>query len=402
MFKKRNKDSGILSERLSDFSYIRDKDIYLDNACQSMRPNAVINALDDYYKTYNSCGERVKYQWGQQVDKKVESTREAVLNYLSLSNKEYVCSFTLNTTYGLNLILKQIPGGLYEKVVTSDIEHNSVFLSTIEISNRLKIPRIVLGRSNDGSLIYDKNDLQKAIIVVNTTSNIDGRLLQNINQLIKDVHKMGGIIIIDAAQTFAHHRELLANCDADAICFSGHKTYACSIGVIVIKKSLLRSLQITFVGGGMVSEVKKDSYSLLPNENMSSWLEPGLQSWGEIISLGQAIEWLQKIRPNKKSPSEYINDLSQQLYDGLKSIDSLIMINNAPSSTISFYSPKIDSHRLAIFLSASGIMARSGYFCCHYYLLEKNKYPPLLRLSIGLHTTQNDISKTLEVIKKFI
>ncbi len=402
MFKKKVKSIQNATARLSEFDYIADNDVYMDSACQSMRPKPVIAAINDYYKTYNACGERVKYRWGQQVDEKVEATRELVIDYLGLSQKDYVCSFTLNTTFGLNLILTQIPSGTYNQVITSEIEHNSVFLPTIELSKRLNIPRIVLQRDERGNLIYKKENLDKAIIVVNAASNIDGRLLLNIRKLVKDTHDAGGIVIIDAAQAFAHYPEILNNCGADAICFSGHKAYASSLGVIVIKKSLLKSLRIAFIGGGMVAGVREQDYSLLPEEDMACWLEPGLQAWGEIISLNSAIKWLQTVKLNGQKPAEYIADLSKQLFDGLSSIDGIAIINKAPASVISFYSPKIDAHRLAIFLSASGIMARSGYFCCHYYLLEKCEFPPLLRLSIGLHTTEADIIKTLEAIKKFV
>ena len=402
MFIKKAKSIQNTTARLPEFGYIADNAIYMDSACQSMRPEPVIAAINDYYKTYNACGERVKYRWGQKVDEKVESTRELVISYLGLSQKDYVCSFTLNTTFGLNLILTQISNDVYSQIITSEIEHNSVFLSTIELSKRLNIPRTVLPRDEQGNLIYDKNNLEKAIVVLNAASNIDGRLLLNIRELVKDAHAAGGIIIIDAAQAFAHYPEILNNCGADAICFSGHKTYASSLGIVVIRKTLLKSLDITFVGGGMVSGVRENDYSLLPEQDMASWLEPGLQAWGEIISLKSAIEWLKTVKPNNQKPTDYIADLSKQLFSELSQIDGLVLINNAPASVISFYSPKIDAHRLAVFLSASGIMARSGYFCCHYYLLEKCKYPPLLRLSIGLHTTTDDITKTIEAIKKFL
>ncbi|MDL2328047.1 hypothetical protein LJC64_05315 [Ruminococcaceae bacterium OttesenSCG-928-A11] len=53
-----------------EFSYLDKDSIYMDTACQSLRPDSVINALNDYYKNYGSCGERVKYAWGEKVDKK--------------------------------------------------------------------------------------------------------------------------------------------------------------------------------------------------------------------------------------------------------------------------------------------------------------------------------------------
>ncbi len=399
MFRRKIESVNLSYGKIPDFEYIKNGEIYMDSSCQCLRPKPVIDSLNEYYQNFGACGGRVKYKWGQKVDSIVEETRELVVDYLDLSKKEYVCSFTLNSTMGLNLILSQLPISIYEKVVTSDIEHNSVFLPTISLSKRLKIDRKMLTRKDDGILEYEIDDLKKSVVVLNTTSNIDGRLLLNVKQVIKDTHKMGGIVILDAAQTMAHHHKILVNCGADAICFSAHKMYGASLGVIVIKKDLLQSLDIGIIGGGMVSSVKEQSYSLLPDD-MTSLLEPGLQAYAEIISLNSAIKWLKSVKPFGMSPSEYINKLSEKLFNRLSEISGITIINKSPSSIISIYSKDIDSHRLATFLSASGIMVRSGYFCCHYYLLEKLKTPPLLRFSIGLHTTEDDILKTIETIKK--
>jgi len=400
MFKRKNKQISD-SARLPDFSYLNSDDIYMDSSCQSLRPLRVIEAVNQYYKTYGACGGRVKYRWGQKVDVVVEQTRDLVINYLGLSKKDYVCSFTQNTTYGLNLVLSQLPTGKYKRIITSEIEHNSVFLTTITQAKRLGVDRLVLPRLEDGSLDYKKSDLTNAIVVLNTTSNIDGRLLNNLKQLVEDTHNSGGIVILDAAQTVAHHQKLLNKSDADAICFSAHKTYAASLGAIIIKKSFLKTLDINFVGGGMVSSVKEQSFKLW-TEDMSVWLEPGLQSYAEIISLGEAIKWLKDIKPGGMNKDTYLEKLSKKLFEGLSEIQGITMINKEPSSVISFYSDRVDSSRLATFLSAQGIMARSGYFCCHYYLLEKLKLPPMLRLSLGLHSTEDDVTKTVDAIKKIV
>lgn len=399
MFNKKTSSISDTAERLPEFNYIGKNEIYLDTSCQSMRPQPVIDALTSYYTTYNACGGRVKYKWGQKVDKQVEETRELVLDYLGLSTKKYVCSFTLNTTYGLNLILTQLPAGIFDQVITSEVEHNSVFLTTIELAKRLDIKRSVLKRDDDGNLIYSADNIKKAVVVVNAVSNIDGRTLGNIKQLIKDTHKAGGIVIIDAAQAMAHYHEMLIGCDADAICFSAHKIYAASLGVIVIKNELLKSLNKFLVGGGMVAGVQENDYQLLPDD-IASWLEPGLQAYGEIISLNAAINWLKTVKPYGLKPADYIAKISKQLYDGLSEIPGIKILNNSPSSVIGLYHEKIDAHRLAVFLSAAGIMTRSGYFCCHYYLLEHLSMPPLLRFSVGLHTTEDDIVKTIETMKK--
>lgn len=69
---------------------------------------------------------------------------------------------------------------------------------------------------------------------------------------------------------------------------------------------------------------------------------------------------------------------------------------------VSGYSKKYDAHRLAKFLSEAGVMVRSGYFCCHYFLQHKVQSPPLLRFSAGLHTTEADIDKAVNSLRRFL
>ncbi|POH67156.1 MULTISPECIES: aminotransferase class V-fold PLP-dependent enzyme [Cryobacterium] len=387
--------------RSGDFGYLQSGEVYLDAACQSLRPQPVIDALTDYYTTYNACGGRVKYVWGLKVDAAVADTRKAVLGLLGLSNKSHAVSFTLNTTYGLNLLLQQLPLGRFTRVVTSHVEHNSVFLPTITAARRLGVDRLVLGRAADGALLYEPAQLEKAVVVVNATSNIDGRQLSNLADLVRDTHARGGIVIVDAAQAMGHSRALLQKTEADAVCFSGHKMYAASLGVVVARHELLTSLELGFVGGGMVSDVRENDFDLVQGDP-AALLEPGLQAWGEIIALGRAIEWLGDVRPGGLTPAEHITGLSRRLHDGLAEIPGLTLLNTEPSPVISLYAPAQDSHRLAVFLSHSRISVRSGYFCAHHYLKEQLGLPPLLRLSLGLHSTESDIDSATQALTRLM
>ena len=186
---------------MEDFDYLGAGEAYLDSACQSLRPRPVIEALGDYYTKHNSCGERVKYKWGVETDEKVENARGEMLKYLKLPKRKYNTSFTLNTTYGINLILSQLQGDKFKKIMTSEIEHNSPFLASIAYAKRTGVPREVMKRNEDGSIQLEEYDFTKAVVVVNSASNFDGRKLLNLKELNKAVHKAGGILIIDAAQT---------------------------------------------------------------------------------------------------------------------------------------------------------------------------------------------------------
>lgn len=388
---------------MKDFDYLPKDKIYMDSACQSLRPQPVIDALNEYYTKFNSCGERVKYEWGRITDEKVNATRRKLLKYVKKSPRDYFVSFTLNTTYGINLLLSQINTekvGI-EVIVTSDIEHNSPFLSTMSCAKKNNLPRIVISRNDDGSLPIEIIP-EHALVVVNCASNIDGRLLKNIKDVVKKVHKTGGYIIIDAAQAMAHSVEILHGVEPDAICFSAHKLYAPSLGGIIIRKDFAKLIDTTFIGGGMVDDVEKESY-LLSKENpehLYTQFESGLQAWGEIIALGAALDWLNGL---KKQDHKVLEENYTRLYNTLKEKQLIHVVNESPASTISCYVDKkelgIDSHLLGESLGEAGIMTRTGYFCVHYYLDHVKHYPPLIRFSLGYHNRPEDVDKVIEALK---
>ena len=386
---------------MEDFDYLHEGEVYLDAACQSLRPRPVINAVDDYYTKHNSCGERVKYKWGVITDEKIEETREKVLKFLKLPVRKYTASFTLNTTYGINLVLSQLDAKYFSKIMTSEIEHNSPFLASIAFSDRTGLPREVMKRNIDGSINLDDYDFKKAVVVVNCASNFDGRKLLNIKELIKTVHKAGGIVIIDAAQTMAHSVDIVRGVEADVICFSAHKMYAPSLGVIVWRDELDAKMLPRFLGGGMIDDVMKDSYVLSANnkEHRYTRFESGLQAWGEIIGLSAALDWL-----NSRSKKDWqrLEENYTAIFDFLSSSDKVHLVNKRPNPTMSFYVDGLDSHLLGNALSHENIMARTGYFCVHYYLDHVLHLPPLVRFSFGFHNSPEDTEKIKKVMEKII
>ena len=384
----------------SDFGYIKPNEAYFDCACQSLRPNQVIDALNTYYKEHNSCGERVKYAWGITTDQKVEATREKVIDYLKLKKHDYFVSFTLNTTYGLNLILSQFnhkKAGI-KHIVTSEIEHNSTYLSTMVNADKNGLDRIILERAENGSVDVSKIPAN-SLVVLNAACNFDGRRLENINEVIKHVHSTGGYIIIDAAQAMAHSADVLYKTEPDAICFSAHKMYAPSLGGIVMRKDFAPLIDTLFIGGGMVDDVERDKFLLSSDnpEHLYTKFEAGLQAWGEIIGLGAAIDWLNKL---PKSAHENLAENSKKLFDFLKGQPRIHVVNSEPQTTISFYVDGLDSHLLSEALSDEGIMVRSGYFCVHYYLDHVKHYPPLVRFSLGYQNTTEQVDRVIEILRK--
>jgi selenocysteine lyase/cysteine desulfurase len=393
------------NSEFTNFSYLDRSAYYFDSACQTLRPQSVIDAETAYYHNHNSCGHRVKYKWGEQTDKLVEECRENILKLVGKSSKDYTVAFCLNTTHGINTVLHQLPSNsenyFYKKIVISDIDHNSVFLSSITWAGRNGAERSVLERDEVGNLVYEKNELKDSIVLTNSMSNIDGRELLNAKKLAEDLHEMGGILLLDACQTLGHNPEFLRDVDFDAAFGSGHKMYGPSLGFIIIKKVLLKKLDCYLIGGSTVQDVKLDYFELIENdEEIYARLEPGLQNYAGIIGLNEAIKWRTNWKNDKnKSATEYEHQLAIYLNQKLKEIPEIKLLNSKPSSVVSLYSDKMDGHKMAMYLGETGIMCRSGYHCCHYYLKEKMKFPPLFRISLALHNTPEQIDYLIEKMK---
>ncbi len=373
------------------FGYLGPKDIYMDTACQTLRPQTVIDAEQEYYQTANACGGRSAYPWAQKVDARVERVRSRFLKILGLSEREYLTFFGLNTTWSINLILNSLDWTEYDQIITTDIEHNSVFLPVMQLAKQHQKERIILSREDSGAVIYDPSTFRKPVVILNTTSNIDGRELENREQLITDVHQAGGIVLLDACQTFGHGFQDLAGTQADAIFGSGHKMYGPSLGIGVIRKSLVENMTPAVIGGGTVAGVTKDSFNLITGENLSHRLEAGLQSWAAIWAMDASLDVIEQ------ADWSHEQQLGIKLHTGLQNLGATILSGeNSPVQT--FYFENLESSLVGKLLGQQGVMVRTGYFCCHYYLTSVQKLPHLVRMSLGLHSTEADVEKALEVL----
>ena len=57
LFRKREQISGAnMASAGGDFAYLPESAVYFDSACQSLRPQPVIDAANEYYQRFNSCG----------------------------------------------------------------------------------------------------------------------------------------------------------------------------------------------------------------------------------------------------------------------------------------------------------------------------------------------------------
>ena len=104
--------------------------VYLDSASTTQKPQVVIDAVNEYYSSYNANVHRALYEIGDKATNEYESVRNKVRNFLKVPDTHEII-FTSGTTESINLVAYS--WGLNnlnsEKgVLVTEMEHHSLSL----------------------------------------------------------------------------------------------------------------------------------------------------------------------------------------------------------------------------------------------------------------------------------
>lgn len=342
--------------------------IYLDSACQSLRPQAVIDAITDYYVNFSACSGRSMHKLAAEVTQRCDEARSQIARLLGAAKKEEIV-FTRNTTEGINLVANSLGLKSGDVVLISGKEHNSNLIPWQMLVKNKNIQLKILPPKEDGT--FDLAEFEKALaepvklVSLGFSSNLDGVTLPA-EQVVKLAHKHGSLVLLDAAQTAPHRKINVRALDVDFLALSGHKMLGPSgSGVLYGKYKLLDQLSPFLVGGDTVANSTYDTCEFLPAPEK---FEAGLQDYAGIIGLGAAAKYLQAIGFDFIQNQELL--LNQAVDSGIKDIEGLHIIG--PSDPVlrggitTFYMDGINSHRIAIMLDQmANICVRSGQHCVH-------------------------------------
>ena len=105
--------------------------VYLDSGATSQKPAAVIEAMDEYYRTYNANVHRGVYKLSEQATARYEEARVKVQRFINARSPKEVI-FTANVTAALNLVAyawgrANVREG--DVIVFTEMEHHSNIVS---------------------------------------------------------------------------------------------------------------------------------------------------------------------------------------------------------------------------------------------------------------------------------
>jgi cysteine desulfurase/selenocysteine lyase len=372
--------------------------IYFDTACQSLRPQPVIDAINSYYLKSSACMGRSMHYLAAEVTRACEESRKTVAKFLNASKKEEVI-FTRNTTEGINLVSHSLQFKKGDVILVSDKEHNSNLLPWQQLVQKQGVILKIIPSNPDNTFDLDAFEklLSKSVklVAIGSTSNLDGLTIP-MATVIKKAHSAEALVLLDAAQTAPHQKIDVKALNVDFLAFSGHKMLGPSgTGVLYGKYALLKKMDPFLVGGETVSSTTYETGVFLPPPEK---FEAGLQDYAGIIGLGAAVNYLQKIGFDSIQKQEHL--LNTALSDEMLKIPGITLIGpNNPvqrGGIFSFYKQGADSHQIALMLDQmANIEVRSGQHCVHSWF-HAHKLAGSVRVSFYFYNTLDEVHTFLE------
>lgn len=376
--------------------------VYLDNAATTQKPESVINAISEYYRTINSNIHRGVHHLSQLATTRFEEAREAIRRYINAKNS-YEIIFTRGATESINLIANSFCRAFLkagDEVIVSEIEHHANIVPwqmACEIAGaNLK----VLPFDDSGVLMIEKLEElitpKTKIISITHISNSLGTI-NPIEKVIRIAHSHNIPVMIDGAQAVSHEKVDVQQLDCDFYCFSGHKMYApMGIGVLYGKEKWLNTMPPYQGGGEMIQQVtfEKTTYNELPFK-----FEAGTPAVSDVIGLHTAIQYIEKLGIDKILQHE--QKLLQYATEQLSVIEGLRIYGTAPqkAAIISFNLEGIHPYDVGVIIDHLGVAVRTGHHCTQP-VMQHFQIPGTVRASFALYNTQEEVDRLVEAVKK--
>ncbi|MFA6530304.1 MAG: cysteine desulfurase [Candidatus Micrarchaeia archaeon] len=365
---------------------------YFDNACTTLKPKQVIDAVVSYYSDYSACSGRSGHKMAKEVDLKFEESRAKVAKFVGANADELV--WTKNTTEGINIVANSFDFSKRKKVVMTNLEHHSAILPFQKLSESGRVTLEFVSAGSDGTISDEQwkkaIDSETALVVVHHSNNSIGTR-SNLKEIVKLAHEKGALALVDGAQGVPHCEVNFKRENYDFLAFSAHKMLGpTGIGGLVVKKDLLQKMPPFIVGGGTIQDVKLDYTEYLKTNHK---FEPGIQHYSGAIGFGAAVDYLSKL--GMKNVEAYEHKLADKMNETLNSVPGVEIygpeFSDKHGALFSFNIKGAKPHEVALLLDKPGIAVRSGVFCAQPAMEAMGQKDGAVRASLYIYNTEQEI-----------
>lgn len=377
--------------------------VYLDSAATSQKPEAVITAMDEYYRRYNANIHRGIHTLAEEATALYEGARAKVAAFINAPKTEQVI-FTRNTTESINLVAQSWgrtnlkPG---DRIILTEMEHHSNLVPWQMLAAEQSLELDFIPVTPGGLLDLDEyRQLLKRspkLVAFTHMSNVLGTI-NPAQEIIELAHEVGAITVVDGAQSVPHIPVDVAALDVDFYSFSAHKMCGPSgIGILYGRLDLLESMPPYMGGGDMIKSVSLRSFR--PND-LPHKFEAGTPSIAEGVGFGAAVDYLAGI--GIEAIAEHEHQLITYALDRLSEIPGLRVFGPEAAhkgGVASFTLEEAHPHDVAQILDYDGVAVRAGHHCAQP-LHDKFNIPATTRASFYLYNAPEDVDLLVKGIYK--
>lgn len=341
--------------------------VYLDSAATSQKPDAVLSALDSYYRLHNANVHRGIHTLAEEATALYEGARRKVAAFINAASAREVI-FTRNASEAINLVAyswgrARLKAG--DRLLLTEMEHHSNLVPWQMLSAERGLEIDIIPITADGLLDLAEADkllaLAPRLLAFTHMSNVLGTI-NPVAELCRRAHAAGAVVLVDGAQSVPHFAVDVQALGADFYVFSSHKMCGpTGIGVLWGREALLDAMPPFLGGGDMISSVQLREFTpaALPHK-----FEAGTPAIAEAAGLGAAVEYLQAVGID--SIHAYEAELTEYVLERLSEVPGLTLYGPPAAGrggVAAFTLKGVHAHDVAQVLDGSGVAVRAGMHC---------------------------------------
>ncbi|SFB31153.1 cysteine desulfurase [Algoriphagus aquimarinus] len=376
--------------------------VYFDNAATTQKPQAVLDALNNYYSTDNSNIHRGAHALADRATRYFEETREAIQLFINARESAEVL-FTKGTTESINLVASAFGRkfiGSGDEIIISTLEHHSNIVPWQMLCEEKGATLKVIPINDAGEVLFDKfekllSPKTKLVSIVHASNALG--TINPVKKVIAAAHAVGAKVLLDGAQSISHLTVDVQELDCDFLAFSAHKLYGpTGLGVLYGKREVLEAMPPYQGGGEMIKEVtfEKTTYNDIPFK-----FEAGTPNIGDVIAFKAALDFVNAlgkdlIRAHEDELLRYANELLSQ-------VKGFIPVGTAAEkvSVLSFNINAMHPYDVGMMLDANGIAVRTGHHCTQP-LMKRLGLEGTVRASFAVYNSKSEIEKLAEGVSR--
>jgi len=369
--------------------------IYLDNAASTQIHSDVLDSMLPFLKEQYGNPSSI-HRYGRLSRKAIHKARKQIASLINADPAEIL--ITSGGTESNNTVLIGISSQFPDsQIITSSIEHDAILEPCKKlISNGFQVNYLSVDKSGMINTMDLKNIISKKTSLVSIMfGNNEVGTIQPISEIVKICHENKVVFHTDAVQAVGKIAIDVKELGVDLLSISSHKLHGPKgVGALYIKDGV--KIDPVILGGGQEFRLRSGT------ENVAS-----------IVGFGQACEIAQNnLIENSSLIKKLQTLLVKRVLDEIPEVTFNGHSEYRLSNNAHFTFLGVNGEDLIIKLDEYGVAASTGSACSvntqkASHVLESmgfslEQITGSLRLTVGIFNTENEINKTVDILKKVV